>query len=226
MKPFESECKYKWRSPCEKQAIPCCAVLFMHTYHSTTIFYTDFAPLSPTDRLAFPKWQFSGAAAVAMSATELQEYRERNEQEKPEGNRFGPMSMTLGPTWIAYNCFCWISFSSKLFSEFSDAGCCVFPPALCQIDLGLVEVESSCPRQLWGLVSYFSWFVCRDYAVGFAGSRWEGLLFSSPDTQSINMCWDHRHRKLHCTPHEIQMIRCKYGICLEFFKHLHFFCLI
>lgn len=140
MKPFESECKYKWRSPCEKQAIPCCAALFMHTYHSTTIFYTDFAPLSPTDRLAFPKWQFSGAAAVAMSATELQEYRERNEQEKPQGNRFGPMSMTLGPTWIAYNCFCWNSFSSKLFSEFSDAGCCVFPPALCQIDLGLVWI--------------------------------------------------------------------------------------
>lgn len=93
---------------------------------------------------------------------------------------------------------------------------------------GLVEVESSCPRQLWGLVSYFSWFVCRDYAVGFAGSRWEGLLFSSPDTQSIKICRDHshRHRTIHCTPHEIQMIRCMYGICLEFFKHLHFFSLI
>lgn len=93
---------------------------------------------------------------------------------------------------------------------------------------GLVEVESSCPRQLWGLVSYFCWFVCRDYAVGFAGSRWEGLLFSSPDTQSIKICWDHshRHRKLHCTPHKIQMIRCMYGICLEFFRHLHFFCVI
>jgi len=60
----------------------------------------------------------SSAAAVAMSATELQEYRERNEQEKPQGNRFGPMSMIgflLLLICVPGLCcwFCWIKVLNK-----------------------------------------------------------------------------------------------------------------
>ena len=110
-----------------------------------------------------------------MSATELQEYHERSEQEEPKGNRFGPVSMKLGPNWIAYNnCFRLKHFLWQ--AVFSVQHFRILCLSLCQIDLESVEAMSSCQRQLWGLVSYFSWFVCRDYAVGFAGSRWEGLM--------------------------------------------------